>query len=84
MVFGGMPVVLSPWLTEAGDPVTVRRSWRERLFSRPWRPLVASRTFRPQVPKKGAVIMAGKIFMHPEAAQLMRAGLTRHDYNRLD
>ncbi len=70
--FNGMRVQTSVWLTEPGDPVTLRRTWRERLFSWPWRPLIATRTVVPQVPKKGAISFAGQLLMHPETFRQLR------------
>lgn len=70
----GFRVIESEYLTEAGEPVQVRRSWRERLFSRPWRPLRQTRTVIPQVPMKGGYRL-GKhtIVMHPETLRQLRA-----------
>ena len=31
----------------------MRRTWRERLFTRPWHPLQRTKTITPQVPKRG-------------------------------
>jgi hypothetical protein len=65
--FGGMRVIESVWLTEKGEPYTVKRSWRERLFSRPWKPLVSTRTIVPDVPYRGAVQLdANTLVMHPQ------------------
>lgn len=33
-----------------GEPYQVRRTWKERLFSRPWRPWVRTRTVTPMKP----------------------------------
>lgn len=65
--FNGMRVIESPYLTQPGTPYTVRRTWRERLFSRPWRPLVVTRTVVPQVPYDGVVkLNEHTLVMHPE------------------
>ena len=77
MNLNGVEVITSVWLTESGEPVQVRRSWRERLFSRPWRPLRRTRTFVPQVPSKHAYRMGDRIVMHPAMlAQLKSASST--------
>lgn len=64
--FGDMPVTLSPWLTKAGPPQQIRRTWRERLFSRPWRPLQATYTVVPQVPSDQILQTPDGLVMHPE------------------
>lgn len=62
----GVRIITSPFLTESGEPYEVRRTWLERLFSRPWRPLQATRTVVPQVPMNGFVQMGrNEILMHP-------------------
>jgi hypothetical protein len=43
-------VTISAYATKPGDPVTTRRSWRNRLLSWPWRPWVATTTHTPMVP----------------------------------
>ncbi len=71
--FAGMRILESEYLTVDGEPVQVRRSWRERLFSRPWRPLTTTRTVVPQVPNPGLMrIDARTIVLHPETARLFR------------
>ena len=73
MTFGGLRVIESEWLTQDGEPVQVRRTWRERLFSRPWRPLQATRTVIPQVPYQGAMTLGrDAVVMHPAIARQMR------------
>lgn len=68
----GVPVVLSRYLTIAGEPVTAPRTWRQRLFSRPWRPWVATYTYTPQVPDP-KVVRCGQMFvMHPETWDRLR------------
>lgn len=60
-MLSGMRVIESPLLTE---PREVRRTWYERLFTRPWRPLGATRTV--QVPSKTIYrIGPDVLLMHP-------------------
>ena len=75
MMVNGLRVIESVYLTEPGEPYEVRRSWTERLFSRPWEPLRRTRTIIPQVPMKGGYrIGRDAIAMHPETVrQLKRA-----------
>ena len=69
----GMRIITSEWLTEAGEPYEVRRTWRERLFSRPWHPLRVTRTVVPQVPMKGAVqLNAHTLVIHPAMLSSLR------------
>jgi hypothetical protein len=69
----GMRIVEDVNLTEAGAPITVRRTWRERLGTRPWRPLQATKTIVPQVPYRGALKLdAHTLVMHPAMVQELR------------
>lgn len=62
----GMQIIESVWLTEAGEPVQVRRTWRERLTTRPWRPWRATKTIIPQVPSKCVLgLNHNTICVHP-------------------
>lgn len=62
----GYKILESHHLLEDGQPQTVRRTWRERLFSRPWRPWRATRTFVPRVPYRGAFrVGSDTVLMHP-------------------
>lgn len=70
--FAGMKVIYSEFLTQPGEPYEARRSWRERLLTRPWRPLQATRTVTPQVPYKGAFQLdRNTLVMHPQTARLL-------------
>ncbi len=72
-VFAGRKVITSPWLTEPGEPVTVRRTWRERFLTRPWRPWRSVRIVVPQVPSKRAVELPdGTLVVHPAMLQRLR------------
>jgi hypothetical protein len=78
--FAGLRVIESVWLTEAGEPYQIRRSWKERWFSRPWRPLQRTRTVVPQVPMKGGYRLNNDtIVMHPEIIRELRAALAAAD-----
>lgn len=74
--FNGMRVVESVYLEQDGDPYTVRRTWRERLFSRPWTPFVKTRIVVPRVPYAGAVQLdANTLVMHPATLHRLRESL---------
>lgn len=72
-MMNGLTVLTSVWLTEPGEPVTVRRSWRERWCGYPWRPWCATRTIIPQVPSKRAVYLnRNTIVVHPAMLDQLR------------
>jgi hypothetical protein len=73
--FYGLRIIESVHLVQDGEPYEVRRSWRDRLFTRPWRPLVRTRTVVPKVPYRGALgINSHTVAMHPETARRLRDG----------
>lgn len=75
--FLGMTVIESTELTVPGPERTARRSWRERLFSRPWRPLVKTRTYTPRLPHPGGVRFENDgrhyLMMHPATYAALKA-----------
>ncbi len=74
--FFGMRIIWSEHLTQDGEPVEVRRSWRERLFSRPWQPFRATRTFIPKIPYRGALkLNESTLIMHPATWQALQDGI---------
>ena len=67
MMFQGFRIIESRYLIEPGEPVEVRRTWRERLFTRPWHPWKATRIEIPQIPSRSYYITGeGSIIIHPE------------------
>lgn len=74
--FAAAKIIITPYLTQDGEPQTRRRSIWERLFSRPWRPLVATETYIPSIPYKG-VIQTGtnQYIMHPETYDKLKKEL---------
>ena len=76
----GLRVIASPYLTEPGEPYQVRRSWKERLFSRPWTPLIRTRVVVPKVPMKGGYQLGdGSIVMHPQMIQQLKLAVLQKD-----
>ncbi len=77
----GYEIRTSLYLTEDGPPVTVHRSWRERLVPHiicrfpllavDWRPWVASVTTVPKVPRRNGVIIDGVLYLHPAMLQTL-------------
>ncbi len=72
--FRGLKIQESLYLTEPGEPMQVRRSWRERLWSWPWRPWRATKTIVPQVPSKSFYLIGNDtVLCHPaQVAELRR------------
>lgn len=76
----GVPIYTSELLTEPKVEV-VRRTWRERLFSRPWRPRQKTKSITIYVPSMKCLvsesgILGRKCFiMHPVMLQKIRAEL---------
>jgi len=68
-----MKVVESPKHADA-VPVTVRRTWEERLLSWPWQPWVGTKGVMMEVPRAPKVQAGGRILMHPETAAILRSG----------
>lgn len=68
-------------LVENGPPETVRRTWKERLFSLPWKPLQATVTIIPKIPIRTIYKLPGNfLVMHPETAQELRRELEKTPY----
>lgn len=70
-MFNGMKLIVVP------DSQSVRRSWRERLFSRPWRPWAATKivpTHWPETLKEGCIIskQQGTIYMRAHTAAALK------------
>jgi hypothetical protein len=69
--FNGLRVMVSAHAEKDGDPVVVRRSWRDRWLSWPWRPWVAQRTHIPRVP---AMFQTREgLLVHPALIPALRA-----------
>lgn len=70
----GIPIIESEVLIIDGEPYERRRTWRERLFTRPWRPWRATQRVIPKVPDPNFYVSSvepwGKqIFAHPVTAR---------------
>lgn len=68
--FTGLSIVTSLALTKSS---TVRRSWRERLFSWPWQPLRSVRTI--QIPDRTVYFIGDTIHCHPAVLSQLQAEL---------
>lgn len=72
-------------LVEPGEPAVVRRSWRERLFSRPWRPWQPTKLVPTTKPRKDLLVVGNMVLVHParlndlmKAAEKAGWGTTYH------
>lgn len=72
-MFNGMRVIESIYLVQDGEPYAEKRTWRERLFTRPWRPLLNLRIVTPRIPYQGVVQLdANTLVMHPETLRKLK------------
>lgn len=78
LLYAGRAVHLNQLLTVAGDPIAVRRTWCERLLSRPWRPWQATRTEIPQVPSPEVLAIGDSMLvMHPATWERIKVALAQ-------
>lgn len=78
----GMPIYESDQLVIDGEPYKVRRSWRERLLTRPWRPWHAIKWVTPKIPNPNFFVSNGEpfgrcIYAHPETARKLYEKIDR-------
>lgn len=75
----------TPHMTEAGEPIQLKRSWKERLFSFPWKPWNATKTIIPQVPSRDVIRLGdGTLVMHPEIALIIKEMTNITNYEDLE
>lgn len=58
-VFNGVRIVTDCNMVEPGPVEEIKRTWKERLFTRPWKPFKTVKTIIPLVPMT-------KVFMHDD------------------
>jgi hypothetical protein len=69
--FHTVRVIESEYMVDT-ETVTVRRSWRERLFSLPWRPLTATKQETRTTPRPSALqLRNGDLIVHPHFAKIL-------------
>ena len=73
--YGGKQIITSVYLTKTSDPLSVKRTWKERLFSRPWKPWQATKMITIQVPSDEVLVMMDRIIMHPEMFRRLQTKL---------
>ena len=70
--FNGIRILESRWLTDK-ETHSVRRTWRERLFSWPWHPMQTHKTVVVQVPSKTVLVSNnGTMIMHPDTFEQLK------------
>ena len=75
----GLKIIQSAYLEEDGEPVKVRRTWRQRLCSRPWRPWQTSYVVIPRIPYRGVYLIGNNtVVVHPENYQTLLYEQARH------
>jgi hypothetical protein len=70
--FNGFDVICDFNLTEAGEPIQIKRLWRERLFTLPWQPFRATKWVTTQIPMKKILKIHNKLYMHPTVFETLK------------
>ena len=70
----GRPIIESPFVTVLETRV-VKRTWRERLLSRPWRPWQATKEIGVRVPDPQLYFVGSVIVGHPATVQAAIDGI---------
>jgi hypothetical protein len=73
-----MKIIVDPLLVKDGDPYPVKRTWKERLFTRPFRPLQRTRMITPKVPDTSVYVIDGVMVMHPETKRIFDREIIKH------
>lgn len=71
-LLSGFRVIEDNSMVEDGEPYKVKRTLKDRLFSRPWKPLKTQRTVVPKKPKRVALTIGNTLIVHPEMAKEFR------------
>jgi hypothetical protein len=78
LMFHGYKVVANPILTKT-ETREVKRTWKERLFTRPWQPFKVIRTESYQVPDRDVLVdkINRVIYAHPSVVKELNEALTK-------
>jgi hypothetical protein len=68
----GLRVIENINMVEYGEPYSVERTWRERLFTLPFRPLTKLKWITPVTPSQEVLRTNDSIICHPEMAKKIR------------
>jgi hypothetical protein len=74
----GFRIIESKWMV-VPEVRVIKRSWIERLFSRPWTPLTRVRHETVNVPLRTVYRNKDMLIMHPEIAREIRSILFTRD-----
>lgn len=78
----GMKVYTSTDMVVEGPAKIVKRTWRERLLTRPFRPFQATRRVQTWAPSKEVLWMPnGSVYMHPETLSALIAEKRKASYD---
>lgn len=77
----GITVILSDNMVTEGQPISVRLTWWERLFSWPWRPWVCSVEITPILPSDDVIYseIENKLIMHPVKWDSIKPKFRKYD-----
>jgi len=78
MRYCGKEIITSLHMTKTSDPFSVKRTWRERLFSWPWRPWQTTKMITKQIPSDEVYVFEDRMMMHPETLRQLQAELKEH------
>ena len=70
-------IIENPYLFKDGKPYTVKRTWKERLFSKPWKPLQKFKIIIPKIPDDNIFVLNGATLVgHPETIRALKEKLS--------
>lgn len=74
LTFNGITILPNANMTEHGEPINIRRTWKQRLFSWPWKPWCNIMTVTPYTPSKKVYMLKsqGIAFAHPAVIDELR------------
>jgi len=68
----GFKVIEDINMTKEGEPYDVKRTLRERFFTRPFRPFVKTYSVTPMIPRTDILRMGNTLIMHPAQVDKLR------------
>jgi len=79
----GYRVVENLSMTVNGEPIKVKRTWKERLLSWPWKPFKTHNITIPKIPSTEVIMFENSMIMHPEIAKKLKEALDKEKELRL-
>lgn len=72
----GVRVISSLSLVQPGESYQEKRTWKERLFTKPWTPQKKFKTVTPMIPMKDIFRLPdGTLVMHPLVLDAIKKGI---------